>query len=510
MIVPDVAVHVPVVYDLGGTVRTWSSLTDDPTTLRLVRAASRGRAPRSLRTPCCPEPTTACRPELPPTTAFTVLADALRDAPAAERGTCAYLRRFLDACDLRYAGRALRFRLDPSAAETWNLSYLVSHQGVLTASVDDLADVELAGATWAHDVEVRVVPWAGTVTLVHRFRPRRDVGQSVLEGLYADVVRWKNRDYLPYLAGEGVLTDQVAEMIGVAEGLLDDPHPVDGSFVRTLRAWLAPVLARRLVTYRFHDFRLVHELGLGAVDRMDVDVERLVALGMYTASGAGRAPATTEPLRFARTADDGKERAAQVVSTGWVTVVRAEPGGGGLEDEDLRTLRSLFHTAHTEWFVCQAWIAGIKEPGRVDTLLDQDPEQVALAQIALAQDLAESDNPDLVLKSPAHLRVARYFTEALGVDVHKRTADQQLQVLESLVRQTQRTRNAAVLRFVELVLLVSAFAAVIALIPVFLAEEYRTAATATVVGLLAASLLVVTTRFKVHLVRAVRRLARRR
>lgn len=505
----DVAVHVPFVYDLGGPVRTWRSLADDAPAVRAIRAAARGKPPRHLRSSCCPERTADCRPELPPVAAFAALTDALRAAPPAERGTRGYLRRYLDAWELEYAGRPVRFRLDPSAAETWNLSHLASHQGVLSAHVDGLPDLVLAGVGWAHDVEIRIVPWAGTVTLVHGLRPRTAVDQSVLEALYPDLVRWKNRDYLPYLAGEAVLSAQVAEMVGADDDALADPHPVDGSFVRLLRAWLAPCLSPRLVTYRFHDFRVVHELGRDAVDRMDLDVERLVALGTHTASTAGGGGAPGEPLRFARAAEDGKERAAVVVSSGWVTVVRAEPAGPGLEGEDLRMLRALLHTAHTEWFVCQAWIAGIKAPGQVDALLDTDPEQVALAQIALAQDLAESDNPDLVLKSPAHLRVARYFTDALGVGLHRRTAEQQLEVLESLVRHAQRARNAAMLRFVELALLISAFAAVIALIPVFLAVEYRLPATLTMVVLLAATLAAVSTRFKVHVLRALRRLAGR-
>lgn len=343
--------------------------------------------------------------------------------------------------------------VDASATRSWNLSYLASHAPALRCDLGP-GVAQLAGVTWEYGRVLRIFPWLGVLTIEYTFTPATD--ELEVSGFYDALVAWKNSDYLPYLDDEGALNEHLAAHTGWRPSGLDtDLHRC---VVRALRAELHErgAIEPRPRRYAFHDFRPCF-----VVDRRRTEpseVEALLLLSDRTRASGGL---------------DGVEQVAfrgiSISSTGWSTVLLAEPG----LEADVRAVLDLHGLVHAQWFLCQAWISTYD----TDTLSadpargQQQAEEIARTQLTLARDLVEVDNLDLMLKDPALLRVARSLGTAFGLLNHREAAERRLKVLDDYSRQGAEITQARDAQRLQILFSLSAAGTIAGLIPAVAAQQ---------------------------------------
>ncbi|MEU7058159.1 hypothetical protein [Streptomyces sp. NPDC046197] len=336
--------------------------------------------------------------------------------------------------------------VDTTLLRSWNLSYLAGHAPVLSCTLPG-GEAVLAGAKWSFDCRMRVYPWLGVVSVDFTFALNE--GTADIERFYDDLVEWKNRDYLPYLHQCDAFSDHLH--LHIPPGLRSGASDVYGSAVRALRHAASGIIEPRPFCYAFHDFRLCFIGGLG-----DLPDER--ARGLLWLSGSGSVTlgdGLADSLDF---------RGLEVASSGWSTVIRAEPETIASEADTVTTLLNL---VHAQWYVCQLWINAHDLRGQQGSAGQRlaDAHILSANQTALVQDLSEIDNLDVMLKDPALLRVAEYLETNLKVRRHKETAMSRLHALENHSRQLADYNNEAELRRFQALFAISAAAGTASLVP---------------------------------------------
>ncbi|MFC7480864.1 hypothetical protein ACFQX7_13715 [Luedemannella flava] len=345
---------------------------------------------------------------------------------------------------------------DQAFTRSWNLSYLVRHAVVLRAVIGS-GTVHLGGSDWRFQRTLRLYPWLGVVSVDYLFETSD--AEVRLADFYDDLVHWKNTDYLPYLTLCGAMTAELAAHTAVSAGPPADLH---GGLVRELRAALGPFVEQRPATYAFHDFRTCFVDLRAGLDRPTVH-----SLLLLTRS---------KPTSYPDIPGSLTAGGVEIQSSGWATVLRTDPTATARE---LADVISMFSLIHAQWFVCQLWI----------NVYDQDfrrtpygrgvasAHELSSSQLALAQDLTEVGNMDLMLKDPALLRVARYFERTLGVRDHRRAAEQRLRLLEEYSRGQADYRQAQATTRLQVLFALSAAGSIAALVPALVEINLARAAT---------------------------------
>ncbi|MEV8230769.1 hypothetical protein AB0P41_32790 [Streptomyces sp. NPDC079167] len=357
-------------------------------------------------------------------------------------GTITDTRRLMAVMEARHGS----VDVDMTMLRSWNLSYLAGHAPVLSCSLPG-GETVLAGAKWSFDCRMRMYPWLGVVSVDYMFTLTEGVAE--IERFYDDLVEWKNRDYLPYLEHCRALSENLE--LRIPPGVRSSDSEAHGSAVRALRAGVSAIIEPRPFCYSFHDFRLCF---IGDLDDLpDARVREL----LWLSDGGADLPedGLAAPLGF---------RGLEIASSGWSTVIRAQPGATAVDAETVTTLLNL---VHAQWFVCQLWINAHDPRGQQGGAGRRlaGAHVLSANQTALVQDLSEIDNLDVMLKDPALLRVAEYLEANLKVRRHKETAMGLLHALENHSRQLADFNNETELRRVQVLFAISAAAGIASLVP---------------------------------------------
>ncbi|MER5641069.1 hypothetical protein ABT095_29470 [Kitasatospora sp. NPDC002227] len=336
--------------------------------------------------------------------------------------------------------------VDTVMLRSWNLSYLAGHAPVVSCALPG-GEAELGGCVWVFDCRLRVFPWLGVLSVDFTFTPGPGQEAPDPERFYDDLVVWKNQDYVPYLRRCDALSDSLDLRIPPEQrALTEDRH---GAAVRDLRAAVAGFVEPRPFCYAFHDFRLCF---LGTPEELpDAVAGRLLWF-------AGPSPTTgggIEPLGLG---------GLEVASSGWSTVIRGARESIGTEADSVTMLLNLIHA---QWYVCQLWINAhnLRGQGGGSGWQLADPHVLSANRTALAHDLSEVDNLNVMLKDPGLLRVAEYLETSLKVHRHREAAMARLHALEDHSRQLADHRAEIELRRFQALFAISAAAGVASLVP---------------------------------------------
>ncbi|MFJ1611078.1 hypothetical protein ACIOHS_48590, partial [Streptomyces sp. NPDC088253] len=281
-------------------------------------------------------------------------------------GTVVDTRRLMEVLEARHGAVSV----DVTLLRSWNLSYLAGHAPVLSCTLPG-GEADLAGAKWSFVCQMRVYPWLGVISVDFTFVLSE--GTADIERFYDDLVEWKNRDYLIYLQQCHAFSDSLDLQIPL--GLRSGACDVHGSAVRALRRAAASIIEPRPFCYAFHDFRLCFIGDFG-----DLPDERVRQLLWLSDSGAIPEGSLADPLGF---------RGLEVTSSGWSTVIRAEPGAIAAE---AGTVTILLNLVHAQWYVCQLWVNAhdLREQREGAGRRLVDAHVLSANQTALVQDLSES------------------------------------------------------------------------------------------------------------------------
>lgn len=354
------------------------------------------------------------------------------------------------------------------ANRSWNLSYL-RRQGVVLRGILAGGQARLAGAEWIFTRTLRIYPWLGVASVDYWFQTEEQVS---ITAFYDDMVKWRNRDYLPYLYDSGELTGPLAAHVGVPPTQRPSGENLHGDLIRDLRCRLseADAVEERMEEYAFQDFRICFLVG-GDVSRATVD--SLLLLNRERTKRRSGSRATDEISAVASTTRIGEVRAA---STGWSTVVVTgadlvtDPRLGAdeplQERQDLADLLSIFDLIHAQWYVCQLWI-NVADRFLTNHRRDLDAHvaQLRESQRSLTRDLADAGDLGLVFKDPELMEAARYLAGAFEVSDHKDAAAVRLQLLDEAANEIDQRRRLMSTDRLQVLFALSAASSLAALLP---------------------------------------------
>ena len=336
--------------------------------------------------------------------------------------------------------------IDPALLRSSNAAYLARHAPVVSCDLPD-GEIDLAGSRCRYSSRLRAYSWLGVVSIDYTLA--LEDGTVDAARLFDDLMEWKNRDYLPYLRDCQALSDSLRRQIpGGHESAAVDLH---GSFVRNLRGAVSSMIEPRPFLYPFHDFRMCF---IGDIEVLpDERVWQLLWLSAH--DSVTPESETLELLRF---------RDLDVVGSLLSTVVRGEHTKIDVDTEPIIMLLNLMHA---QWYLCRLWIDGYDLRRQEPTAGWQpaDAHVLSANQSALAQDLAEIDNLNVMFRDPGLLRLARYLEACTDVRRQKETAMTRLRVLENHSRQLADYANEMELRRFQALFAISAAAGVASLVP---------------------------------------------
>lgn len=343
--------------------------------------------------------------------------------------------------------------VDQATTRSWNLSYLARHSAVLRCRLPG-GTARIAGSEWRYERNLRLFPWLGVLSVDYEFEPKQ--ADANISTFYDGLVEWKNADYLPYLQECGIMTDELAAHIALSpKASTRDLH---SSLVFQLRARAQLYISPRPELYAFHDFRVCFIDNESTLDSSVV--QRLLWL---TESGAADdVLENVDALRFG---------SVEISSTGWSTVLRASTGT--VSPQVVKSV-SLLNLVHAQWFICQLWIniydRDFTETGNENSTVDV--HELSACQLSLARDLSEVGNFDVMLKDPNLLRVARSLEQSFGVLEHRKTAENELRILEDHLRNLTEFAREQTVRRLAMLFSLSASGTVAALVPALVQIDF--------------------------------------
>jgi len=343
-------------------------------------------------------------------------------------------------------------QVDAAVLRSWNLSYLAGHAPVLWCRLSE-GTARLAGAEWSYSRRIRVFPWLGVASVDYTFTTTAATATSEaaldLTAFYDDLVAWKNADYIPYLDDCGALTSDLQLRLPRTSptSARSDLH---GTLIRDLRQAVSGLVEQRPFNYAFHDFRLCF---IGPPDVILAD--RIWSLLWLTPSGTR---ASDEEIEYHRFAD------LDIASSGWSTVIVCDADSS---QDQVDLILTLVNLIHAQWYICQLWINAHNLRGGTNSSEWQlaDAHVLSANQLALAQDLSEIENLNVMLKDPGLLRVANFLEARMEVGKHRATAMSRLRVLENHSRQLADYKSEVELRRFQALFAISAAAGVASLVP---------------------------------------------
>lgn len=337
-------------------------------------------------------------------------------------------------------------QVDAVLLRSWNLSYLAGHAPVQWCELPE-GETRLSGVRWTYVRRLRVYPWLGVASVDYVLSCTQR--QPDLSGFYDDLVTWKNQDYLPYLQASEALNDSLRYQLPHShEQVGTDLH---GTVIRGLQRAVAPLVGPRPFLYAFHDFRLCF---IGTESELPEDLIRRL-LWLSTRVLGLDAKGAVDLQRFGE---------LEIASSGWSTVIRSR---SGVSEGQIDVIITLLNLIHAQWFVCQLWINAHNLRGQARNSEWQlaNAHVLSANQLALAQDLSEVENLNVMLKDPGLLRVANFLEEHMEVRKHRETAMSRLRALENHSRQLADYKSDVELRRFQALFAISAAAGVASLVP---------------------------------------------
>jgi len=337
-------------------------------------------------------------------------------------------------------------QVDAVLLRSWNLSYLAGHAPVLWCELPE-GETWLSGVRWTYIRHLRVYPWLGVASVDYLLSCTQR--QPDLSSFYDDLVAWKNQDYLPYLHACEALNDYLRYQLPHSRDQADvDLH---GTLIRGLQRAVAPLVEPRPFRYAFHDFRLCF---IGTESELPDDRIRPL-LWLSTQVMGLDVGGAVELERFGD---------LEIASSGWSTIIRVR---SGVPEAQIDVILTLLNLIHAQWFVCQLWINAHNLRGRARNSEWElaNAHILSANQLALAQDLSEVENLNVMLKDPGLLRVANFLEGRMEVRKHRASAMSRLRALENHSRQLADYKSDVELRRFQALFAISAAAGVASLVP---------------------------------------------